>query len=89
MFIPMMRSRKKKYVTFITTSRVGDEMHIEILWGVKQYPLMFNNESNVALYRLVTKDEILTVLKSFAKDKCPGPDGWTIEFFLHFSISWD
>ena len=23
-------------------------------------------------------------LKSFSKDKSPGPDGWTIEFYLHF-----
>jgi len=23
-------------------------------------------------------------MKAFKKDKCPGPDGWTIEFFNHF-----
>lgn len=23
-------------------------------------------------------------MKAFEKDKCPGPDGWTIEFFIHF-----
>jgi hypothetical protein len=28
--------------------------------------------------------EVRDVLKSFAKDKIPGPDGWTVEFFLHF-----
>jgi hypothetical protein len=27
------------------------------------------------------------VLKGFAKDKSPGPDGWTVDFFLHF-LSW-
>jgi hypothetical protein len=31
-----------------------------------------------------TKKEIWEVLKSFAKDKIPGPDGWIVEFFLHF-----
>jgi hypothetical protein len=31
-----------------------------------------------------TREEILEVLKGFAKDKSPGPDGWTVEFFLHF-----
>eukprot|EP00253_Pinus_taeda_P005605 PITA_05605 len=31
-----------------------------------------------------TEDELHGVLKAFSKDKCPGPDGWTIEFFLHF-----
>jgi hypothetical protein len=28
--------------------------------------------------------EISDTLKLFAKDKIPGPDGWTVEFFLHF-----
>jgi hypothetical protein len=23
-------------------------------------------------------------LKSFSKDKSPGPNGWTVEFYLHF-----
>jgi hypothetical protein len=25
-----------------------------------------------------------SILKAFSKDKSPGPDGWTVEFFLHF-----
>jgi hypothetical protein len=28
--------------------------------------------------------ELWKVLKSFAKDKSPGPDGWTVEFLIHF-----
>jgi hypothetical protein len=31
-----------------------------------------------------TLQEILVALKSFSKDKSPGPDGWTVEFYLHF-----
>jgi hypothetical protein len=31
-----------------------------------------------------TLPEILTALKYFSKDKSPGPDGWTVEFYLHF-----
>lgn len=31
-----------------------------------------------------TKHEIWEVLKSFAKGKSPGPNRWTVEFFLHF-----
>jgi hypothetical protein len=31
-----------------------------------------------------TKEEVLVVLKSFSKDKIPRPDGWTVEFFLHY-----
>jgi hypothetical protein len=30
-----------------------------------------------------TKEEILEVLRGFTKDKSPGPDGWTVEFYLH------
>jgi hypothetical protein len=26
----------------------------------------------------------LDVLKGFSKDKSPGPDGWSVEFYLHF-----
>jgi hypothetical protein len=29
-------------------------------------------------------EEISDVLKGFSKDKSSGPDGWTVEFFLHF-----
>jgi hypothetical protein len=32
----------------------------------------------------VTEDELKEVLHSFQKDKSPGPDGWSIEFFLGF-----
>jgi hypothetical protein len=28
--------------------------------------------------------KISAALKSFSKDKSPGPDGWTVEFYLHF-----
>jgi hypothetical protein len=31
-----------------------------------------------------TLQEILAALKSFSLDKSPGPDGWTVEFYLHF-----
>jgi hypothetical protein len=30
-----------------------------------------------------TLHEVLVALKSFSKDKIPGLDGWTIEFYLH------
>ena len=36
---------------------------------------------------LCTKDEILEVLWGFTKDKCPGPDGWSVEFYIyHFDL---
>lgn len=32
----------------------------------------------------VTKEEVEIIIKSMAKDKSPGLDGWTIELFQHF-----
>ena len=32
---------------------------------------------------LVSKDEVEAILKSMQKEKSPGPNGWTVEFFLH------
>jgi hypothetical protein len=41
-------------------------------------------EEVVNLENPCSSEEILEVLKGFSKDKSPGPDGWTVEFFLHF-----
>ena len=32
----------------------------------------------------ITITKLLTTLKTFQKDKSPGPDGWPIEFYLGF-----
>jgi len=36
------------------------------------------------LFAKVTEDELKKTLESFQKDKRPGLDGWTIEFFRGF-----
>jgi hypothetical protein len=36
------------------------------------------------LEKVVKKEEIYEILKGFTRDKSPGPDGWTVEFFLNF-----
>eukprot|EP00253_Pinus_taeda_P021308 PITA_21308 len=36
------------------------------------------------LFREVTKEEVESIIKSMAKDKSPGPYGWSIELFSHF-----
>ena len=41
-------------------------------------------EDITALEHAVTLEELSDVLKGFAKDKSPTPDGWTVEFFLYF-----
>lgn len=64
--------------------RTDDRSFRDILWGIELFPQMFNDEINDQIFQLVTKEELLKTLKIFKKDKCPGPDGWSIEFFCHF-----
>eukprot|EP00253_Pinus_taeda_P019663 PITA_19663 len=45
---------------------------------------MFDDSCNDSIYQPISEDELHKVLKAFSKDKCPGPNGWTIEFFLSF-----
>lgn len=45
---------------------------------------MFDDTKNDELFRPISKGELLEVLKAFKKEKCLGPDGWTVEFILHF-----
>jgi hypothetical protein len=51
---------------------------------VRLFPSIVWEEDLRHLEKVVTKDEILEILRGFAKDKSPGPDGWTVEFFLHY-----
>ena len=43
--------------------------------GVNEYPMRFDEEANMALYKVVLGEEILQVLKSLKGDKSPGPNG--------------
>eukprot|EP00253_Pinus_taeda_P027952 PITA_27952 len=56
----------------------------DILWGIDLFPQMFDVDLNDRLFRPVTEEELLETMKSFKRDKSPGPNGWTIEFFIHF-----
>jgi len=55
----------------------------DIFWGTKPFPTMFDEGKNDYFFELVSEEELLSVMKSFKKDKCPDLDGWTIEFFIH------
>lgn len=65
-------------------SRAKDIAFRDILWGIDLIPKMFDDERNEALFQPITEKELLGVMMSFKKDKSPGPDGWTIEFMIHF-----
>jgi hypothetical protein len=43
-----------------------------------------NEDEARALYEPVSEKELKLVLNLFKREKSPGPDGWTVEFYLHF-----
>jgi hypothetical protein len=55
---------------------------------LRNYPRLFTEEEGIRLVDPVTLAEIFSTLKGFKYSKSPGPDGWTVEFFLAFFISW-
>jgi hypothetical protein len=56
----------------------------EIIKVALYLPSFVNEQGNQDLFVEVTEDELKETLQSFQKDKSPGPDGWTIEFFRGF-----
>jgi hypothetical protein len=69
---------KKKFKASITPSTT-EQVKVTGL-----FPQLVNDEETSSLYRPVTLEELKVVLSLFKKDKSPGPDGWTVEFFTHF-----
>ena len=51
---------------------------------IQLFPSMLTKEGADCLIEEVTIGEIEGALKTFQKDKSPGPDGWPVEFFLEF-----
>jgi hypothetical protein len=51
---------------------------------VRLFPRLVTEEEVTYLEKPCSKEELLEVLKGFTKDKSPGPNGWRIEFFIHF-----
>jgi hypothetical protein len=48
------------------------------------FPRLISEREADLLNVACTKEEIWKVLNTFKRDKSPGPDGWTVEFYLHF-----
>ena len=48
------------------------------------FPRFVNEDEAEAVFDPVTPRDLEGTLKWFKKDKCRGPDGWTIEFYLYF-----
>jgi len=47
----------------------------DALWGIELVPKMFNDVANEDFIKPVSEEELLKAIKSFKKDKSPGPDG--------------
>lgn len=56
----------------------------DMIWAVEHSPVMFDDSSYENFIKPVSEEEPLAAMKASKKDKSPGPDGWPIEFFLHF-----
>jgi hypothetical protein len=81
-FEGMSRLGKKHFQDLF---RAENQATIEEVVRMAQYfPRFANDEDNRMLMEKVTDEELKEVIRSFQKDKIPGPDGWTIEFFLGF-----
>jgi len=48
------------------------------------YPSIISAEEDTELYKPVTLSELKGILHHFKKERSPGPNGWTSEFFIHF-----
>jgi hypothetical protein len=60
-------------------SFIGEQVQLTGL-----YSKWINEAEEKILFEPVTLDEIKEILTKFQKDKSPGPDGWTMEFFHNF-----
>eukprot|EP00253_Pinus_taeda_P031439 PITA_31439 len=67
----------------IFKSLVGTNL-AEIINVASHFPRFVNNEDLEDLTTPVTMNELENTIKWFQKEKSPGPDGWTIEFYLAF-----
>jgi hypothetical protein len=48
------------------------------------FPTLITPEEANSLLSPCTKEELFETINSFKKEKSPGPDGWSVELFLHF-----
>eukprot|EP00253_Pinus_taeda_P034952 PITA_34952 len=56
----------------------------EVMRAAQCFPSFLEEDEATELTNPVSKEEVEAAMKSMGKDKSPGPDGWTIELYLHF-----
>ena len=51
---------------------------------IRIYPSFVQEEDRELFLSPFTLQNVESVLRGFKKDKSPGPNGWLVEFYLHF-----
>eukprot|EP00253_Pinus_taeda_P035322 PITA_35322 len=62
----------------------GEITIAEVIRTTQCFPKFLEEDETEDLNGEVSKEEVEATIKSMAKEKSPGPDGWSIELFLHF-----
>eukprot|EP00253_Pinus_taeda_P025385 PITA_25385 len=62
----------------------GEATIAEVLRTAQCFPRFLEEDEATDIAGPVSKEEVEAAMKCMGKDKSPGPDGWTIELFLHF-----
>ena len=55
---------------------------VEVIRMAQMFPCFVDDAGNRDLMKEVSEEELKEVMGNFQKDKSPGLDGWTIDFFL-------
>eukprot|EP00253_Pinus_taeda_P031661 PITA_31661 len=75
---------KEATIFFQNQYKRGQSSFQDMFWAAELVPVMFDADAYEDFVKPVTEEELLSAMKSFKKDRSPGPDGWPIEFFIHF-----
>eukprot|EP00253_Pinus_taeda_P003262 PITA_03262 len=57
---------------------------LEIMRLAEKFPRFVLQDESEDLIKEVSREELESTIKWFKKDRSPGPDGWTIEFYIAF-----
>jgi hypothetical protein len=87
-------STRRHFTSFRDLAQLGTQ-HFKALFSAERrvtidaiiqlalcFPSFAGEEDNMALMEEVSEDELKEVVHSFQKDKSPGPDGWSMDFFV-------
>ena len=62
----------------------GEDTIAEAMRIAQCFPRFIEGDEAEDISGPVSKEEVEAAMKTMGKEKSPGPDGWTIELFLHF-----